>query len=87
MKKQSKNKSLEIKKQICEALEGRKEKEDKIITLFFGKGETRKEGKKKFSKMYNTITKNLRNMDLKKLDDIAKGIDDLINLPTFYRLN
>ena len=66
----SKDKSLAIKKKICEALEGRKEKEEGIISLFFGNGEMRKEGMKKHRGMYKMVKKNISKMDDKKLNDI-----------------
>jgi hypothetical protein len=76
-KRKQKDKHRLIKEKICEALEGRKEKEDAIITLFFGTGEKREETKKKYKGMYERILKNLKKMDNKKLNDIAKGLIDL----------
>jgi hypothetical protein len=76
-KTKSKDKHRLIKEKICEALEGRKEKEDAIISLFFGTGEEREETKKKYKGMYKTIVKNLKKMDNKKLNDIAEGLVDL----------
>ena len=67
-------KSLHIKEKIVEALQGRKQKEEDIISLFFGKGETRKEQQKKHKELYKSIIKNLSIMDEKKLNDIHKGV-------------
>ena len=74
MKKENKDTSLKIKKKICEALEGRKEKEEAIIGLFFGEGEMWKKGIKKHRKIYNSIYKKLKTMDIQKLDSITKEI-------------
>lgn len=70
-----------IKEKICEALEGRKEKEDAIITLFFGRaGEERDKASKQHKEVYRAVIKNLKKVDNKKLDDIYKGICDNFHL-------
>jgi hypothetical protein len=76
MKKQKakKDKHQLIKEKIVEALEGRKQKEEDIIALFFGKGEMRKEGKKKHKEMYEMIVKNLSIMNKDTLNDIHRRV-------------
>ena len=73
MKKQ-KDKHRLIKEKICEALEGRKEKEEAIISLFFGDGEMRKEGIEKHKEMYKSMIKNIKKMDNKKLNLIYETV-------------
>ena len=73
MKKQ-KDKHRIIKEKIVEALEGRKEKEEDILSLFYGKGKMRRKAEKRHKVMYKIMVKNLVNMDIKILNDIHKGV-------------
>ena len=76
IKQKKKNKHLIIKEKICEALEGRKEKEEAILSLFFGIGEMREEGIKKFKGMYKGMIKNIKKMDNATLKNVYEAVQN-----------
>jgi hypothetical protein len=66
-------KSIVTKIEICETLEGRKEKEQDIINSFFPDNNL----KKKHKFMYKVIIKNLKKMELKQLEDVHNAVFEL----------
>jgi len=77
MKKQKtkKDKHLLIKEKICDILDGRKEKEDMIIGIFFGeKNDDRNEAIKSHKVIYKAITKNIKKMNTEELNRLYKNI-------------
>ena len=79
-KRKQKDEHRLIKEKICEALEGRKEKEETVITLFFGcEGEERNAAIINHKEVYKALKRNLKKMDNNKLNNIVQGMINIRN--------